>query len=342
MVRYVYDFAEGGRGMAALLGGKGSNLAEMTRLGLPVPPGFVITTDACRVFLATGEAPEGLAGEVSRHLAAVEESAGRRLGREDDPLLLSVRSGARFSMPGMMETVLDVGLNDRSVHGLARVSGSDRFAWDSYRRLLQMFGATVMGVPAARFAKALDALKRRRGAADDLGLDAGDLEALTGDFKALIRRETGEEFPQDPAEQLRRAILAVFSSWNGERARLYRRREHIPDDLGTAVTVQRMVFGNLGPDSGSGVAFTRDPATGRRGVYGDYATRCRWPAWRRWTRSPTRGCWRSWRRWSGTTPTSATSSSPSSAARCGCCRPGSASGPPRRRSRSPTPWWRRG
>ncbi|NYV78442.1 PEP/pyruvate-binding domain-containing protein, partial [Streptomyces sp. UH6] len=270
MARYVYDFAEGGREMADLLGGKGSNLAEMTRMGLPVPPGFVITTEACRAFLATGSEPEGMAGEVARHLAAVEESAGRTLGRADDPLLLSVRSGARFSMPGMMETILNVGLNDESVRGLARVSGSDRFAWDSYRRLLQMFGATVMGVPAARFEEVLDAVKRRRGASDDLGLDADDMTALTGAYRDLILRETGEEFPQDPAEQLRRAVLAVFASWNGERARLYRRREHIPEDLGTAVTVQRMVFGNLGADSGSGVAFTRDPATGRPGVYGDY------------------------------------------------------------------------
>ncbi|MER5477681.1 pyruvate, phosphate dikinase [Streptomyces sp. NPDC002734] len=270
MVRYVYDFAEGGREMAGLLGGKGSNLAEMTRMGLPVPPGFVISTEACRAYLATGSAPRELDAEVARHLAAVEESAGRALGRPDDPLLLSVRSGARFSMPGMMETILNVGLTDASVHGLARVSGSERFAWDSYRRLLQMFGATVMGVPASRFDEALEALKARRGARDDLGLDAEDLAGLADVFKDLIRRETGEEFPQDPAEQLRRAVLAVFASWNGERARLYRRREHIPDDLGTAVTVQRMVFGNLGADSGSGVAFTRDPATGRPGIYGDY------------------------------------------------------------------------
>ncbi|WP_166024087.1 pyruvate, phosphate dikinase [Streptomyces chilikensis] len=270
MVRYVYDFTEGGREMAGLLGGKGANLAEMTRLGLPVPPGFVITTEACRAFLATGSPPEGMAEEVARHLAAVEESAGRSLGGADDPLLLSVRSGARISMPGMMETVLNVGLHDGSVRGLARASGSDRFAWDSYRRLLQMFGTTVMGVPAARFEEVLDALKRRRGASDDLALDADDMSALTGAYKDLILRETGEEFPQDPAEQLRRAVLAVFGSWNGGRARLYRRREHIPEDLGTAVTVQRMVFGNLGADSGSGVAFTRDPATGRPGVYGDY------------------------------------------------------------------------
>ncbi|WP_406411543.1 pyruvate, phosphate dikinase [Streptomyces sp. NBC_01614] len=270
MVRYVYDFREGRRDMADLLGGKGANLAEMTRLGLPVPPGFTVTTDACRAFLGTGAEPDGMLAEVSRHLSAVEDAAGRRLGQRDDPLLLSVRSGARFSMPGMMETVLDIGLNDDSVQGLAKVSGSERFAWDSYRRLVQMFGSTVMGVDPALFERAMTTLKSLRHAPDDLYLDARDLAELVEAYKQLIRDETGEDFPQSPAEQLRRAILAVFGSWNGERARLYRRREHIPDDLGTAVTVQRMVFGNLGPDSGSGVAFTRDPATGRSGLYGDY------------------------------------------------------------------------
>jgi pyruvate,orthophosphate dikinase len=270
MVRYVYAFTEGGRDMADLLGGKGANLAEMTRMGLPVPPGFTISTAACRAFLATGAEPEGLAREISDRLTVLERDAGRRLGQADDPLLLSVRSGARFSMPGMMETILDIGLNDESVPGLAKSSGNERFAWDSYRRLVQMFGSTVMGVDSALFEDVLARLKDAREALDDLGLDAADLAGLVEAYKELIRRETGDCFPQSPAEQLRRAVLAVFRSWNGERARLYRRREHIPDDLGTAVNVQTMVFGNLGPDSGSGVAFTRDPATGRRGLYGDY------------------------------------------------------------------------
>ncbi|MFI0505335.1 pyruvate, phosphate dikinase [Streptomyces albogriseolus] len=270
MARYVYDFTEGGRDMADLLGGKGSNLAEMTRLGLPVPPGFTLTTEACRAFLATGGEPAGLWEEVSAHLSALEVSAGRVLGEPDDPLLLSVRSGAKFSMPGMMETILDIGLNDESVHGLAKVSGSERFAWDSYRRLVQMFGSTVMGVDSALFERSLALLKDLRGVRDDVHLTAPDLTELVETYKNLIHLETGEHFPQSPAEQLRRAVLAVFGSWNGERARLYRRREHIADDLGTAVNVQRMVFGNLGPDSGSGVAFTRDPATGRPGLYGDY------------------------------------------------------------------------
>ncbi|MGW1392500.1 pyruvate, phosphate dikinase [Streptomyces nigra] len=270
MVRYVYAFTEGGRDMAELLGGKGANLAEMTRMGLPVPPGFTVTTEACRVFLATGAEPDGLSQEISGHLTALEEAAGRRLGQPDDPLLLSVRSGARFSMPGMMETILDVGLNDASVQGLAKSSGNERFAWDSYRRLVQMFGSTVMGVDGALFEDVMTRLKQDRDAADDLGLDASDLAELVEAYKELIHQHTGDHFPQLPAEQLRRAVLAVFSSWNVERARLYRRREHIPDDLGTAVNVQTMVFGNLGPDSGSGVAFTRDPATGRPGLYGDY------------------------------------------------------------------------
>ncbi|WP_416981922.1 pyruvate, phosphate dikinase [Streptomyces sp. T028] len=270
MVRYVYDFAEGGRDLADLLGGKGANLAEMTRLGLPVPPGFTVTTDACRAFLTTGTEPAGLVREISDHLTALEEAAGRRLGQPDDPLLLSVRSGARFSMPGMMETILDIGLTDESVLGLAKVSGNERFAWDSYRRLVQMFGSTVMGVDGSLFEGALDDLKRARGAASDLDLTAADLTGLVETYQDLVLRETGEYFPQSPAEQLRRAVLAVFESWNGERARIYRRREHIADDLGTAVNVQTMVFGNLGADSGSGVAFTRDPATGRPGLYGDY------------------------------------------------------------------------
>ncbi|MEU8523322.1 pyruvate, phosphate dikinase [Streptomyces sp. NPDC048577] len=270
MVRYVYDFTEGGRDRADLLGGKGSNLAEMTRLGLPVPPGFTLTTEACRAFLDTGSEPAGLWEEVSAHLSALEASAGRVLGQPDDPLLLSVRSGAKFSMPGMMETILDIGLNDDSVLGLAKVSGSERFAWDSYRRLVQMFGSTVMGVESSRFERSLALLKDLRGVQDDVHLTASDLTELVETYKNLIRLETGGHFPQSPVEQLRRAVLAVFESWNGERARLYRRREHIADDLGTAVNVQRMVFGNLGADSGSGVAFTRDPATGRPGLYGDY------------------------------------------------------------------------
>ncbi|MFC7546018.1 pyruvate, phosphate dikinase [Plantactinospora sp. GCM10030261] len=278
--KYVYDFAEGNKGMKDLLGGKGANLAEMTNLGLPVPPGFTITTEACQAYLATGDTPDGLAEEIGRHLDALESAMGKRLGDPDDPLLVSVRSGAKFSMPGMMETVLNVGLNDASVHGLARQAsaggdgaddqGGERFAWDSYRRLIQMFGKTVCDVPGEEFEHALDGAKRAKGTIDDLDLDANDLRMLVDAYKTIFVKHTGREFPQSPREQLDLAVNAVFQSWNAERAVLYRRQERIPADLGTAVNVVAMVFGNLGPDSGTGVAFTRDPASGAQGIYGDY------------------------------------------------------------------------
>lgn len=271
MGRYVYDFAEGNKDQKDLLGGKGANLAEMTRLGLPVPPGFTITTEACRAYLADGREPESLAEEVDRHLARLEETMGRRLGDPEDPLLVSVRSGAKFSMPGMMDTVLNIGLNDRSVEGLVRQSGgNERFAWDSYRRLLSMFGETVLGVHKDAFEDEIDRLKADRGATTDLDLGADDLKELTRAYEHTIREHAGRDFPQDPREQLALAVRAVFDSWNTERATIYRRRERIPTDLGTAVNVGTMVFGNGGMDSGTGVAFTRDPATGAQGVYGDY------------------------------------------------------------------------
>lgn len=274
MQRYVYDFAEGGPHTAALLGDKGAGLAEMTRMGLPVPPGFTVTTEACRVFLATGEPPAELAGQMADHLADLERNVGKRLGRVSDPLLLSVRTGAGSSTPGMAETVLDVGLNDLSVLGLGVAPGSERFAWDSYRRLVQMFGSTVMGVDTSLFEEVVLRVERQHAVADDGRLDVVDLIRLVQTFKDLIAERTGEEFPQDPAEQLRRAVLAAFASWKAERARPHgrrhrRRRGHLPDP-GVAVSVQSMVFGNLGPDSGCGVASTRDPATGRRGMYGSY------------------------------------------------------------------------
>ena len=267
---WVYDFAEGSKDKKDLLGGKGANLAEMTNLGLPVPPGFTISTETCRAYLAEGGEPEGLAEEVTEHLAALEEAMGKKLGDADDPLLVSVRSGAKFSMPGMMETVLNVGLNDTSVGGLAARSESERFALDSYRRLLQMFGGTVLHVDSELFSEALDEAKKANGTENDLDLDADDLRGLVETFKGIIRTETGHDFPQDPREQMDLAIRAVFNSWNTDRARLYRRQERIPEDLGTAVNVQAMVFGNFGMDSGSGVAFTRDPASGAQGEYGDY------------------------------------------------------------------------
>jgi pyruvate,orthophosphate dikinase len=270
MARYVYGFDEGSASQQDLLGGKGANLAEMTNIGLPVPPGFTITTDACRIYLETGEQPKGLDGEVDEYLAALEEAMGRTLGDFDDPLLVSVRSGAKFSMPGMMETVLNIGLNDSSVQGLAKISGSSRFAWDSYRRLLSMFATTVLGLERSVFDEALEARKKSCAAETDLDLTADDFEELVSTYKQLIADHKGQPFPQDPREQLDLAVLAVFSSWNTDRAKVYRRQERIPDHLGTAVSICSMVFGNLGDDSGTGVCFTRDPASGHQGVYGDY------------------------------------------------------------------------
>jgi pyruvate,orthophosphate dikinase len=268
--KLVYDFTEGNRDLKDLLGGKGANLAEMTNLGLPVPPGFIITTDACRHYLTHGTAPDGLDDEVATHLEELEEKMGRRLGDPADPLLVSVRSGAKFSMPGMMETVLNIGLSDASVHGLAKQAGNERFAWDSYRRLIQMFGKTVLGVEGEAFEHAIETAKKAKGTTSDLDLDASDLRGLVESFKGIVHAHAGRDFPQDPRDQMDLAIRAVFNSWNADRAVLYRRQERIPSDLGTAVNVVAMVFGNLGMDSGTGVAFTRDPGTGQQGVYGDY------------------------------------------------------------------------
>ena len=268
--RYVYAFDEGDKDMKDLLGGKGANLAEMTRLGLPVPPGFTISTDACRAYLSTGEEPEGLEAEILVSLRALEERAGRRLGNRADPLLVSVRSGAKFSMPGMMETVLDIGLNDETVSGLSRRSGDAQFAWDSYRRLVQMFGKTVEGIPGERFEGVLHVAMRDAGVTAEADLPVDVLRRVVREFQQIVVETTGRPFPQDPRDQLFAAIRAVFASWNSERAIAYRHQEHIPADLGTAVNVMAMVYGNLGRSSGTGVAFTRDPATGQRGVYGDY------------------------------------------------------------------------
>ncbi|GAB6902873.1 pyruvate, phosphate dikinase [Kineosporia succinea] len=270
MTQYVYAFTEGNKDQKELLGGKGANLAEMTNLGLPVPPGFTITTEACRSYLAAGSEPGELRVQVTMALRRLEDDLGRQLGDRHDPLLVSVRSGAMHSMPGMMETVLNVGLNDASVKGLAEESGDERFAWDSYRRLLQMFGKTVLEIDGEIFSKGLDAAKAQQGVDTDVELDVESLKGLVETFKTVIREQSGAEFPQHPREQLDLAIRAVFDSWNTERARLYRRRERIPQDLGTAVNICTMVFGNMGETSGTGVAFTRDPASGHGGVYGDY------------------------------------------------------------------------
>jgi len=269
--RFVYAFEEGNRDQKFLLGGKGANLAEMTNLGLPVPPGFTITTDACKAYMALGdEMPAGLMAEVAVAREQLEQKMAKQLGAADDPLLVSVRSGAPFSMPGMMDTVLNLGLNDESVKGLAKQTQNERFAYDSYRRFVQMFGKIVLDVPGELFEEALHDLVEERGVSVDTELTATDLAGLVETFKGIVKSEKNVEFPTDPQEQLAYAIDAVFKSWNGRRARDYRRMEKIPDDLGTAVNVQTMVFGNKGEDSGTGVAFTRNPSTGENKPYGDF------------------------------------------------------------------------
>ena len=251
--RYVYDFDEPSDGGRELLGGKGVGLAEMTQLGVPVPAGFTITTAACRAYISNGKRfPDGLEAEIEQHLDALEQRTGKRFGDPDDPLLVSVRSGAAISMPGMMDTILNVGLNDVSVAGLAKTTGNERFAYDCYRRLIEMYGETVDRVHYERF-KTED-----------------DPKAAIERLKAVYEEHTGRQFPQEPREQLRGAIDAVFESWQSPRAQTYRRMYDIPDDLGTAVNVVQMVFGNKGETSGTGVAFTRDPSTGEQGLYGEF------------------------------------------------------------------------
>lgn len=269
--KYVYLFEEGNAEMKNLLGGKGANLAEMTNIGLPVPPGFVVTTRACNEFAAIGNTfPAGMEDQVRAHVKLLEAQTGRTFGAETNPLLVSVRSGAPVSMPGMMDTVLNLGLNDHTVRGLVNATGDERFALDCYRRFINMFGDVVMGIEHYHFETVLQAQKERAGVRFDHQLSAADWSAVIERYKQLISDETGRTFPQDPYEQLFMAIHAVFNSWNNDRAITYRRINRIPDDLGTAVNVQTMVFGNMGPTSGSGVAFTRNPSTGENTVYGEY------------------------------------------------------------------------
>jgi pyruvate,orthophosphate dikinase len=268
--KFVYRFSEGTKEMKDLLGGKGSGLAEMSNLGLPVPPGFTITTEACRAYMDAGEIPESLMESVAEYLGELEESTGKRLGDSEDPLLVSVRSGAAASMPGMMDTVLNLGLNDTAVEGLAHRTDDERFARDSYRRFIQMFGDIVLGIDQEKFEDALDDLKRERGVEEDPDLSAGDLEGLIDTYKRIVEEVAERPFPEEPKEQLELAIRAVFDSWNNDRAASYRAEFGIPDDLGTAVTVMSMVFGNMGEGSATGVAFTRDPSTGEQGLYGEF------------------------------------------------------------------------
>jgi pyruvate, orthophosphate dikinase len=271
MTQYVYDFSQGSAELRSLLGGKGANLAEMTAIGLPVPDGFTVTAEACIAYLDNdGARPAGLAEEIAEHLAALEQRTGKRLGARNDPLLVSVRSGAVVSMPGMMDTILNLGMNDQSVLGLAEAGGGERFAHDSYRRFVQMFGNVVSGVDGHLFENALGRIKMARRAAADVDLTGDDLKQVVAEYREIYRHETGEEFPQDPVAQLDRAVDAVFESWNTPRARTYRREYHIADDLGTAVNVVQMVFGNMGDDSATGVCFTRNPSTGARELYGEF------------------------------------------------------------------------
>src|SRR6476659_476223 len=273
--RYIFAWGEGGAegnaGMRDLLGGKGAGLAEMTIAGLPTPPGFTITTEACNDYFAAGERlPEGLWDDVLEAVKEVERRTGKGFGDPANPLLVSVRSGAKFSMPGMMDTVLNLGLNEETLHGLVALTGNERFGWDAYRRFIQMFGRIVIDVKGERFDSALEAAKHARGVEQDTDLDAGDLRTLAEVFKGIVREDTGRDFPGDPYEQLDLAIKAVFASWFGKRAVDYRNNQKIAHDLGTAVNVVTMVFGNMGDDSGTGVAFTRDPNTGERVLSGEY------------------------------------------------------------------------
>ncbi|MFY9431673.1 MAG: pyruvate, phosphate dikinase [Thermacetogeniaceae bacterium] len=268
--KYVYLFEEGNAGMRDLLGGKGAGLAEMTNLGLPVPPGFIITTEACNEYSAKGELPAGLEEQIQDALSALEKKVGKALGDKKNPLLLSVRSGAKISMPGMMDTVLNLGLNDETVKALAAATGNERFALDCYRRFIQMFSDIVLHVEFYRFEDILEKYKRKYGVQYDHELKPEHLKEIISEYKDIVKGQTKQDFPQDPTDQLRRAVIAVFESWNNPRAKVYRKVNKIPDDLGTAVNVQAMVFGNMGNNCGTGVAFTRDPATGENVVFGEY------------------------------------------------------------------------
>jgi pyruvate,orthophosphate dikinase len=268
--KWVYRFSEGSAKMRDLLGGKGANLAEMTRIGVPVPPGFIVTTAACNAYLAAGGFPRGMWAQALAALRRLEKQTGKTLGDPRNPLLVSCRSGARFSMPGMMDTVLNIGLNEQVVAGLAELSGDARFAYDAYRRLVQMFGSVVLGVPDEPFEALLTTYRAKRGVKNDAELSAKDLAAITREFKAIVKRHSRREFPEDPVDQLQLAVEAVFKSWNGKRAMDYRNAAGIAHDLGTAVNIQTMVFGNMGRDSGTGVVTTRNVTTGTKAIEGDF------------------------------------------------------------------------
>ena len=341
--KYVYLFSEGNANMRELLGGKGANLAEMTNIGLPVPQGFTITTEACTQYYEDGEKiNDEIQTQIMEYVGKLEEITGKKFGDKENPLLVSVRSGARASMPGMMDTILNLGLNDVVVEGLAKFTNNPRFAYDSYRRFIQMFSDVVMELSKKRFEEIIDEVKAKKGVKQDVELDTEDMKHLVVLFKEFYKKEKGEDFPQDPKVQLMEAVKAVFRSWDNPRANVYRRMNEIPYDWGTAVNVQSMVFGNSGDKSGTGVAFTRNPATGEKALFGEYListprARTWWPACAPPPPSPscTRRCPRcttssppSPTGWRSTTRTCRTWSSPSRTASSTCSRPATASAPP--------------
>ncbi len=284
MKKWVYLFSEGNAEQRNLLGGKGANLAEMTRIGLPVPQGFTVTTDACIEYLNEDKLTYEMIGQINEHMQLLEEIAGKKFGDIKDPLLVSVRSGARISMPGMMDTILNLGLNDQTVLGLAEETGNERFAYDSYRRFIQMFGDVVQEIDKNKFEAVLDEIKEREGFTIDTQLTTAHLQEVVERYKEIVLAETGKPFPLDPSAQLYMSVEAVFRSWNNPRAFVYRDMNDIPHDIGTAVNVQSMVFGNMGDDSGTGVAFTRNPATGEKNLFGEFLVNaqgedcgCRYP-----------------------------------------------------------------
>ncbi len=269
--KYLYLFSEGNKDMREILGGKGANLAEMTNAGMPVPQGFTISTEACTQYYNDGrQINEGIMADIYEYIGKMEEIVGKKFGDPANPLLVSVRSGARASMPGMMDTILNLGLNDEVVEGLAKKTGNPRFAYDSYRRFVQMFSDVVMEMNKSEFEKIIDEMKEAKGVTQDVELDADDMKALVAKFKSLYKEKMGADFPTDPKTQLIEAVKAVFRSWDNPRANVYRRMNEIPYDWGTAVNVQAMVFGNSGENSGTGVAFTRNPATGEKALFGEY------------------------------------------------------------------------
>ena len=356
--KHVYRFSEGNKTMRELLGGKGANLAEMTSIGLPVPPGFTLTTEVCNYYSAHGGYPDGVEAQLEEALASLEADTGKSFGDASDPLLLSVRSGARASMPGMMDTILNLGLNDETVQGVIASTGNPRFAYDCYRRFVSMYGDVVLGCKPESddegdvFEERLEAMKKAKGVTFDTDLTADDLKDLVAEFKAAVKERTGKDFPDDPRAQLWGAISAVFGSWGNDRAVAYRRMYDIPDDWGTAVNVQTMVYGNTGDESGTGVAFTRNPASGENEFYGEFLVNAQGEDVVAGVRTPRqvielkdalagrlrRAHGASARRSRASCATCRTSSSPSRRAASSCCRRATASARAWPPSASPSTW----